>query len=119
MHFALLQMYGAFYYGIDDTIIYKKEREMAKLANRLDMNDFLHSNSSYGNHYVKPTPLAATDLWAPFSCEGEGVSDDGSAGFGCSRETSPNDGTPCIDQFGTNRSPRSFVQESFEDDDDV
>ena len=112
-------MYGAFYYGIDDTVIYKKEREMAKLADRLDMNDFLHLDSPYGSHYVKPTPLATTDPWAPSSCEGEGVSDDASAGSGCSRETSPDDGTPCIDQFGTNRSPWSSAQESFENDDDV
>ena len=90
-------MYGAFYYGIDNTIIYKKEREMAKLADRLDMNDFFHSNSLYESHYVKPTPLAAIDPWAPSSCEGEGISDDASAGSGCSRETSPDDGTPCID----------------------
>lgn len=48
-------MYGAFFYGIANRLLVDLHRSKVPVAEKLDMKDFLHSNSPYLKSYIRPT----------------------------------------------------------------
>ena len=106
-------MYGVFCYGVDDSVVYKREREILECSDQLDMNDFLHCNSPYSSYYVQPALMGHVEQSAPTSSEGQGVFDDLTLDSGHSsvEGDSAGHGRQVIDQYGTNRTAEFCEQE--------
>jgi len=58
----LLQMFGAYYNRLVEKGWTTKHCKMCKMAEFLDINDFLHSNSPYSANYLRPLYVKAPEL---------------------------------------------------------
>ena len=106
-------MYGVFSYGVDDSVVYKREREIIECSDWLDMNDFLHCNSPYSSYYIQPALMEHVEQSAPPTSEGQAKFNDLTLDSGHSsiEGDSAGDGRQVIDQYETNRTAESCERE--------
>ena len=103
-------MFGAFFYGFVDREDVKGDLRIASLANRMDINDFMHSNSPYSSIYERPICRGPVVVHSdsppspPMNLESPN-----DTGFGelhqlefVGAHVSTDPGIQGIDQFGTN-----------------
>lgn len=103
-------MFGAFFYGFVDREDVKGDLRIASLANRMDINDFMHSNSPYSSTFVRPIsrgpvvvhsdspPSPPMNLESPNDAAFVVMRQPESVG----EHVSTDPGIQGIDQFGTN-----------------
>lgn len=104
-------MYGVHYWGIVNSVYSDGHRSLAKRADRLDLYDFLHDNSPYKAHYMRPMNVLAPpkeSVPTPTRHEAEDISSDtteGSSSSSSGDETA--EGGQEIDEYGSNRIKRA------------
>lgn len=107
---SALQMYGLFFHGLSERLLSETHREMAKLADSMDMNDFLHANSPYLADNTRRALAVSRELNSDSTPSAEVHMDSPADSMEEEDEQlqsplprpSPDQGSLGIDEFGTN-----------------